>query len=118
MVGIDEATAAASPFSVLNAYPNPANSKLTVAYNSLVDVEVVMTNLLGQEVKRIKGDTSTKGIQHTVIDLTSVSKGVYFITIDSGNHIRYHTIHTTQCSFCLDQQLLLDYQIPMGKDFQ
>lgn len=87
LVGIDDATAAASPFSVLNAYPNPANSKLTVAYNSMLDVEVVMTNLLGQEVKRIKGDTSTKGIQHTVIDLTSISKGVYFITIDSGNAV-------------------------------
>ncbi len=87
LVGIDEATAAASAFSVLNAYPNPANSRLTVAYNSMVDVEVVMTNILGQEVKRIKGDTTTKGIQHSVIDLTSVAKGVYFITIDSGKTV-------------------------------
>jgi serine protease len=87
LVGIDEATAAASAFSVLNAYPNPANSKLTVAYNSMVDVEVVMTNILGQEVKRIKGDATTKGIQHSVIDLTSVAKGVYFINIDNGKAV-------------------------------
>jgi hypothetical protein len=53
----------------------------------MVDVEVVMTNILGQEVKRIKGDTTTKGIQHSVIDLTSVAKGVYFITIDSGKTV-------------------------------
>ncbi|MBN8697032.1 MAG: S8 family peptidase [Bacteroidetes bacterium] len=88
LTGIDEAAIAEASFAVLNAaYPNPANDKLTIAYNSLTEVEVVMTNILGQEVKRIKGDTSTKGVQHSVIDLTSVAKGVYFITIDNGKAV-------------------------------
>ncbi|MCK6649121.1 MAG: S8 family peptidase [Bacteroidia bacterium] len=87
LTGIDEAALAEASFAVLNAYPNPANDKLTIAYNSLTEVEVVMTNILGQEVKRIKGDTSTKGVQHSVIDLTSVAKGVYFISIDNGKAV-------------------------------
>ncbi len=87
LTGIDESAIAEASFAVLNAYPNPAKDRLTIVYNSLTEVEVVMTNILGQEVKRIKGDTSTKGVQHSVIDLTSVSKGVYFISIDNGKAV-------------------------------
>ncbi len=83
-VGLDEMIAN-TEFEIQNIYPNPATNQLSVVYNSYDVVEISITNVLGQEVKRVKGDSSTKGIQHSKIDITSLNKGVYFISININN---------------------------------
>ncbi len=76
---------ALSEFEIQNVYPNPANNLVTVVYNSYDVVEISMCNVLGQEIKRIKGDTTTKGIQHSYIDVSGLNKGIYFISMHANN---------------------------------
>lgn len=83
-VDMDEMSAA-SGFEIQNVYPNPADNMLTVVYNSYEAVEISITNVLGQEVKHIKGDTNTKGIQHSRIDISELHKGVYFISMNASD---------------------------------
>ncbi len=72
-------------FEIQNVYPNPATNQLNVVYNSFDAVEISVSNVLGQEVKRVKGDTSTKGIQHSKIDISGLNKGVYFVSINTSD---------------------------------
>ena len=76
---------ATTEFEIQNVYPNPATNQINIVYNSYDVVEISMTNVLGQEIKRIKGDTSTKGIQHSRVDISNLNKGVYFVSIHSAN---------------------------------
>lgn len=76
---------ASTEFEIQNVYPNPADNLLNIVYNSYEDVEISLSNVLGQEIKRIKGDSKTKGIQHSYLDISSLNKGVYFVSIHSAN---------------------------------
>ncbi|MBL0330173.1 MAG: S8 family peptidase [Bacteroidetes bacterium] len=76
---------ALSDFEIQNVYPNPADNMINVVYSSYDVVEISITNVLEQELKRVKGDTTTKGIQHTRIDVSDFNKGVYFISIQTAN---------------------------------
>ncbi|MFL5765552.1 MAG: S8/S53 family peptidase [Bacteroidia bacterium] len=71
-------------FEIKNIFPNPASDQLTVVYYSFEEAEVVVSNVLGQEVMRTKGDSGTKGIQHSKIDVSQLTKGMYFISIVSA----------------------------------
>jgi hypothetical protein len=71
-------------FEVRNVYPNPANDQLNVVYYSFDDVEISMCDVLGREIKRIRGDATTKGLQHSRIDVSGIPKGMYFISISSA----------------------------------
>ncbi|HEY0031001.1 MAG TPA: S8/S53 family peptidase [Bacteroidia bacterium] len=75
----------AGTLEMQNVYPNPATNQLNIVYNSYEVVEISISNVLGQEVKRIKGDTGTKGIQQSKVDISGMNKGVYFVSIYSGN---------------------------------
>ncbi len=76
---------ASTEFEIQNVYPNPATNQINIVYNSYNVVEISLTNVLGQEIKRIKGDTKTKGIQHSHLDISNLNKGVYFVSIYSAN---------------------------------
>ena len=83
-VGINENNAIAES-GIKNIYPNPATNNLNVEYYSNDATEISITNLLGQEIKRIKDDSS-KGMHHTTIDVSSINKGIYFVTIISNSY--------------------------------
>ena len=83
-VGINE-NDATTEFGIKNIYPNPATHDLNIIYNSDEATEISITNVLGQEIKRIKGDSS-KGMHHTTVDVSSIDKGIYFVTIISNNN--------------------------------
>lgn len=72
-------------FGITSVYPNPASNIVNIVYTSYQNVDISIVNVLGQEVKRIKENNSTNGIQHRSIDLTSIDKGIYFISINAGN---------------------------------
>jgi hypothetical protein len=66
-------------FSSLRLYPNPASSILTIENANGID-SVSVTNTLGQKVFTKAVNSST-----AQIDVSSLSKGIYFVTVASGN---------------------------------
>lgn len=70
-----------SELEIQNVFPNPATDMINLVYNSYQTVEIVFMDVLGQEIKRSKGDTTTKGIQHSHIDVSGIARGVYFVSI-------------------------------------
>ncbi len=84
-VGISENGEQIADLEIMNVYPNPADNLLNIVYNSYDLVEIAITNVLGQEVKRIKGESNTKGIQQNHIDISNLNKGVYFVSIHSAS---------------------------------
>ena len=82
-VSVPEINSLDSDFEIKTVYPNPATNMLNVVYNSFENVEIVFTDVLGREIKRVKVETTTKGIQLSHIDLNSFSKGMFFVSIVS-----------------------------------
>jgi hypothetical protein len=66
-------------FACLHYYPNPANSILTIENINAIDTISVL-NALGQTVF-----TKTINSNSAQVDVSSLSKGVYFVTIASGS---------------------------------
>ncbi len=58
-------------------FPNPLNDFLQVEAKSNI-VEVRIVNFLGQEIKRINGDS-----KYMSLDLSEMAKGVYFVEVNS-----------------------------------
>jgi hypothetical protein len=67
-------------------YPNPAAEKATLKFNAaaVTDYTITMTDLVGQSVLSAVGTTTT-GTNVIELNLTSIAKGVYMISIMSGN---------------------------------
>ena len=58
--------------------PNPSNGVFTITLNNTTDViEAFVTNALGQVVKT----EATKNVSQLNIDLSGMSKGIYYLTI-------------------------------------
>ena len=71
---------------IKNIYPNPADDMLNIVYHSYEPIDIIFTNVLGQEIKRIKGEPSNKGIQQRSLDLNSIAEGIYFVNLLSSNN--------------------------------
>lgn len=89
LVSVADIAPSDDSFEITNIYPNPANKTLNIVYNSSQymgnQLSIALINVLGQEVKRIKMDNNTSGIQRITMDLNSVEKGIYFVSINSNN---------------------------------
>jgi hypothetical protein len=72
--------------STMNIYPNPCTGKATLTLNekSVEASEVLIANVAGQIIKRIKPDLFGDEIP---LDLTGQPKGVYFVKIASAKGI-------------------------------
>lgn len=68
-------------FEIKNIYPNPASNMINIVYSSNEAADIRIVNVLGQEVKYIPANGNSKGIQHTHVDLGSMDKGIYFVTL-------------------------------------
>ena len=71
--------------SELAIYPNPNNGRFTLDFEADEggDVSIMLTNLLGQNVRQWK-DYADKGRFTMQIDISDLANGTYFITIDNG----------------------------------
>jgi subtilisin family serine protease len=69
---------------VLNVYPNPTNGIITLSYASLEDANVVIRNVLGQESKNIRVSASGTNGKQITIDMSGLSKGLYFVNLASA----------------------------------
>jgi hypothetical protein len=79
-------------FAVSNVYPNPAYSsdKTVFAFNlkESANVNVTITNLVGQQVKVAINKNFTAGEHAEFLDITGMKAGVYFVTMTvNGNSI-------------------------------
>jgi hypothetical protein len=83
-IGINDVTAVSL---VGNAYPNPAKSKLFVPFNvnERTEVKATLTNTLGQVVsEQIVGKFNAKESGKATFDVSQLSNGVYFYTIEAN----------------------------------
>ena len=69
----------------VNVYPNPSNDQLTVslAMNQSTTVTFRMMNAAGQEVLNSGAQSISKGIQTSSLDVSSLSNGVYLLSVET-----------------------------------
>ncbi|NSW46144.1 MAG: immune inhibitor A [Bacteroidales bacterium] len=66
-----------------NIYPNPAKDNVTIQYRVKNDAELVVTSILGQEIKKIKLDATKTSFFLSIEGL----KGLYLFTIKSKDEM-------------------------------
>ncbi|MCB9194900.1 MAG: T9SS type A sorting domain-containing protein [Flavobacteriales bacterium] len=77
-------------FGSVSLYPNPANDQVNVNLdlsNNASNVELVLTDLLGQQLEVIKKGDLTAGTYNYSLNTTNLSKGIYLVTLKVGNQI-------------------------------
>jgi hypothetical protein len=84
-VGLEEPVASAVT-SVSQNYPNPfnRNSTVVVTTQEATDMNLVVTNLVGQKVLEIKRGVVGAGTHSFDIDGSRLTNGVYFYTVTAG----------------------------------
>lgn len=81
-VGIEESLENSN--TILNVYPNPAVTNVTVTFNALTNnTSIALYDLTGKEVLNQQLNT-VKGLSQQNLDVSNLTQGVYFIRITSG----------------------------------
>lgn len=70
-------------FIISNVYPNPATQNITVIINTFENTDIVIKNVLGQEMSRVSNIVSLQGKQPVKIDISKLTKGIYFIELEN-----------------------------------
>lgn len=71
----------------LSVFPNPATGRAVVAYRVLgkaAAVRIVLTDLLGRQVRVLESNTKPVGLQSTVLDAGTVTAGIYLVRAQVG----------------------------------
>ncbi|MDD4848506.1 MAG: T9SS type A sorting domain-containing protein [Bacteroidales bacterium] len=82
VVGIDEHSEITLQATV---FPNPTSDYLTLAIdteNTNVQYELFLLNVNGQLLQKIETTDS-----HTILDISSVAEGIYFLRVQSQNQV-------------------------------
>lgn len=79
-VGIDQKN---NDLASVSVYPNPVKDVAKVSLNlkQNANVSVGLTNLVGQQILSLNKGNMTTGLQQFSIDASSLSSGVYFLTV-------------------------------------
>jgi Thermolysin metallopeptidase, alpha-helical domain/Concanavalin A-like lectin/glucanases superfamily/Secretion system C-terminal sorting domain len=65
-------------------YPNPAKNSITInTINMVAGGQIIITNLLGKQLKN-----QTLSLSNNMIDITNLSKGLYFVSIITNEGIQ------------------------------
>jgi hypothetical protein len=91
LVGIeDQNSGLPYKFALHQNYPNPFNARTTVEYSISTPGHVNLTvyNLLGQRVVTLVDDNRAAGEYSETWDATSISSGIYFVRLQSGESSR------------------------------
>jgi hypothetical protein len=83
--GFDELYSKSS-FEVSQNFPNPANgtTTVTVSLEEATTLSFELFNLMGQKVFEVPAQHYSSGVQTFTFDASSLSNGVYFYTVTSG----------------------------------
>lgn len=68
-------------FAISNVYPNPATQIVTVVINTFENSDIILSNVLGQEVKRLSNINTVQGKQAVQINISDLGKGIYFVSM-------------------------------------
>ncbi len=82
---VNELNSEDQSFGITSVYPNPASQNLTVVINTFESSDVILTNVLGQEMKRVHNENSMHGKQLIKMDISNMAKGVYFVSLSNSN---------------------------------
>lgn len=82
-MGINENVLADNAFEISNVYPNPASRNITAVINTFESSDIILTNILGQEMKRVHNENPVHGKQLIRMDVSDISKGIYFVQLES-----------------------------------
>lgn len=75
-----------SSFDLLHIYPNPSNRYLTIEFSAIESQCMLsISNMLGQEMREYSLNGCLVGKQDFQVDLMGLNKGIYFLTLSSGN---------------------------------
>ena len=87
-VGINNLTSRNELFSVSQNFPNPFNRETTISVNlnHASDLNISVSNLIGQQLILVTSGNSTAGKHHFVVDGSKLSAGIYLYTIKAGNY--------------------------------
>ena len=79
-------------FEIANVYPNPFNPVTQIDYNLNQDgnLKISVYNILGQEVAVLYSGYQTEGNNFVTWDATSMSSGVYYITMALNGQVDTH----------------------------
>lgn len=74
------------PLAIRSIHPNPAteNASITIESNSPKRVIISIFNINGKTMKSTRNDI-TEGIQTIRLDLSGITRGIYIVTVSSGN---------------------------------
>jgi len=89
IVGINENKISKVEFAeVSQTVPNPATTtaRFNVTLNEPATVTVKVTNMMGQVVKTIPAASFQAGVNPVAIDVTDLTSGVYFYTVEAGKN--------------------------------
>ncbi|NQV36470.1 MAG: DUF1566 domain-containing protein [Candidatus Marinimicrobia bacterium] len=89
-VGDDYGLNIPSKYILNQNYPNPFNPVTTIQYNlpHRSNVQIIIFDLLGSEVKTIVSEVQNAGFKSVLWDATNVSSGMYFYQIRAGDFIQ------------------------------
>jgi len=79
-------------FEIANVYPNPFNPVTQIDYNlnQAGNLKISVYNILGQEVAELYSGYQTEGSNFVTWDATSMSSGVYYITMALNGQVDTH----------------------------
>jgi serine protease len=91
---LSESVAAQLSAGIMSVYPNPANPSATIDFqvNEPGNVEVIVYNMIGQQVRHLVSEYKYAGMYNVVWDGTnntgsSVVSGIYFVTLEARNQM-------------------------------
>jgi len=71
-----------------NIYPNPVsdNANVSIVLNKSNDLNISITNIVGQEIQRISKGTISAGSHVFNVNTSNLSSGLYFFTVNAGDY--------------------------------
>lgn len=87
-VGIEENSALKT--NSLSVYPNPANNNVYVNFDlkSSANVNITISNMVGQTVMNVANLNNVNGMQSVNVDVKDLNAGVYFVNVNVNNEIK------------------------------
>jgi len=72
------------------AYPNPTRTEINIPYsvNTSKQVEITITNMVGQTVKTVANQNVNAGEYVTTVDVSTLPAGMYFYTLKTDNGVQ------------------------------
>ncbi len=78
----------------LQIYPNPVRKKCNVKYtlSKQTQVKISLFDVTGRLIKGIINEHQNAGFYHKIFDISNLAQGIYFIRLNTDNHLKIKKI--------------------------